>query len=416
MPFFIGVLFLIFFASTSSAQNETANWIMPLYADNEELYHVKFSFNGNTLEEEINIRNDDSPIFYEPNLTSSSMSDREGNLLFYTISRTYTRDHRLMPGLQETDSLSRIYQSLTIPVPGTQNLFYIFSLYRRSVLRNTKLDYSVVDMRKNGGYGEVIENTNIFSGYPTPGFTIVKHSDGEHFWFFYYDKAEALFKSRKITGSGIDENAITSSFTFEFPDWWEGRGELNYKVSPDQKKLAILVSAEYSWAQFIYLFDFNSETGEVSNGRMLENILNSGEVIYDAEFSPDSKLLYYSLGAGIYQVNISHTDTSDIQRTQVKPCPSSYFTRLQLAQNGKIYFFEGLVNSSMGVIHDPNREGILCHVEFEEKSWLFFFFYLSRIYIVLSPTGFFLPEYLPWRGNHFYLDRYYSGQCRLGFR
>ncbi|WMJ74063.1 gliding motility-associated C-terminal domain-containing protein [Cytophagaceae bacterium ABcell3] len=304
---------------------------------------------------------------FAPYFNTSSMSDEEGNLLFYTTNRIYTRKHRLMPGLQETDSMTYVYQSLTIPVPGSRRLFYVFSLYGRSSSTRNKLDYTVVDMSRNEGYGEAIEKRTILQGYPTPGFTIIRHSDSECFWFLYYDSEDEVFKARKVTSSGIDEHVVNSNFPFTPPGHWDIEARINYKVSPDQKKIAVLVSPEPSFAQLIYLFDFNAETGGMENGRMLSGIDERAQAVYDAEFSPDSKLLYYSTDSSLYQAKISSSDNSGMQATQVKTCSSSISLGLQLAQNGKIYINEHSGSGTkLGVIHAPNQEGVLCNIVFEE--------------------------------------------------
>ncbi|MBK8342513.1 MAG: hypothetical protein IPL12_03770 [Bacteroidetes bacterium] len=77
-----------------------------------------------------------------------------------------------------------ITQGVTIlPMPGAENIFYIFQLQSKSDPPNYGLEYSKVDMTMNDGFGEVVEkNIDVFTGYLNEKMQAVKHANGRDWW------------------------------------------------------------------------------------------------------------------------------------------------------------------------------------------------------------------------------------------
>jgi hypothetical protein len=89
------------------------------------------------------------------------------SLLFYvsndTVSVTttqlnggkvYGKDHQLMSGGDSINSQGWYYELVIIPVPNSNDLYYVFSI---GVTAFYGIYYSVIDMSLNGGLGEVTQ-------------------------------------------------------------------------------------------------------------------------------------------------------------------------------------------------------------------------------------------------------------------
>ena len=90
----------------------------------------------------------------------SSISDINGNLLFYTDGSTvFNRNHSLM---QNGEFLlgheSSTQSAIVVPKPNDPNIYYIFTV--GSNMSQTGLNYSIVDMTLDNGLGAII-NKNI---------------------------------------------------------------------------------------------------------------------------------------------------------------------------------------------------------------------------------------------------------------
>ncbi|EDN69267.1 conserved hypothetical protein [Beggiatoa sp. PS] len=128
------------------------------------------------------------------------------------------------------------------------------------------------------------------------------------------------------------------------------RGSVGYlKASPDGNRLALAVSLQEG---FFEVFDFDNETGQVSNPIPLPGY----EYPYGVEFSPDGTKLYGSLieDKTIYQFDLPASDRQDF--VQLVGSSRSKLGALQIAPDGKIYVarFNG---GYLGVINNPNRLG-----------------------------------------------------------
>ncbi|MBQ0721749.1 MAG: hypothetical protein KBT89_16295, partial [Gammaproteobacteria bacterium] len=87
----------------------------------------------------------------------SSISDEDGNLLFYTDGSTvYNRTHNVMSngsGLLGDESSTQ--SAIVVPKPGDPDLYYIFTVDNALDGANDGLNYSTVDMTLAGGLGAV---------------------------------------------------------------------------------------------------------------------------------------------------------------------------------------------------------------------------------------------------------------------
>lgn len=375
---FLRVSFLlcaIIISSISSwSQNETNNWyfgeraglLFDLQNDPDIL------FNGKMIAEN----------------ACATISDKDGNLLFYTNgTNVWDSNHNIMINGVLVEPLGMVdpvnlepnilLNVMIIPIKDSENLHYIFTITSADGLR-----YSLVDMDRNNGLGEVVfKNRVLLPGEGVGKLTAVHHADGKSIWLLTTKKNESSeyswFYAYKIETNGNIGNGIITNDTF-----YKGLQEGQMKFSPDGKKIACANYRPQSLSDHLMTFDFNSENGIVSNRR---NVLTSFvffEVVsaFGVEFSNDSKYLYASLvRQGMFRENSNEFIPDEIRKNLLyqydmsNSNPQTNWTSideaqneltaasLQLAKNGKIYRALTIDKSQgtplLGVINNPHELG-----------------------------------------------------------
>ena len=291
----------------------------------------------------------------------SSISDVAGNVLMYTDGSTiYDRNDNVMPngnGLFGGNSSSQ--SAIIIRRPGSNNIYYVFTVAQAALPEG--ICFSTVNMSLNGGLGDVIaatKNTPLLTP-STEKLSAVKHCNGRDIWVIGHGYNNAVFHAWLVTPTGVNTIPITSTSGSD-----HGTSVIGcLKVSPDGKKLALAVY-EIGSTQYIEVFDFNNNTGIVSNPRRF----NYGDDCYGIEFSPNSELLYYTASANssasdikVYQMDVCETTQANMAASaQIIGASSAGFIRsLQLGPDGKLYFTR-FGQGWIGVIDSPNTPGAGC--------------------------------------------------------
>ncbi|WP_445453018.1 PKD domain-containing protein [Flavobacterium sp. 25HG05S-40] len=101
-----------------------------------------------------------------------------------------------------------------------------------------------------------------------------------------------------------------------------------------------------------HLYDFNKASGTVSTA---VPIYNSGQGLYGASFSPDSKLLYVTDANNkkLYQYNINSANVNNSVKLVGSFSTSPW--SIQQGPDGKLYAALGVGLNELGVIHNPNN-------------------------------------------------------------
>lgn len=350
------ILFILLFSlfSFTHAQKEAANWYFGRNAG--------LDFNSGTP----------APLTNGALSTTegcSTISDFNGNLLFYTDGITvWNRVHQIMPngnGLGGHPSSSQ--SGIVVPYPGNPDLYYIFTVDEKG--DPDGLQYNIVDMTINGGFGDIISKNNVLHTPVTEKVTAVAHTNGSDIWVISHEYGSDKFLAYLVTATGLNTTPVVSSVGFNFPILNNGRGSRGYlKASPNGAYLASAGSA----ALTAEVFRFNPVTGNVSDLIDLSPYFSTNLVapytIYGVEFSPDSSRLYFStsimhsvtsIESNIHQFNLSNYNESDILNSGIPLGPSQpvEIGALQLAIDGKIYVAQ-FTESYLGVINNPNIAGL----------------------------------------------------------
>ncbi|WP_435138105.1 T9SS type B sorting domain-containing protein [Formosa sp. A9] len=310
---------------------------------------------------------------------ASSISDEQGNLLFYTDGLTvYNKDHGLMDnGSNLYGNPSSTQSAIVVPKPNSSDIYYIFTVGSgvpiNGVSFNGGFRYSIVDLSENSGLGKVIEKNTKLLDYSSEKISaVVKDCHTQSIWVITLstyngqDNQSALntFYAYEINDTNINHTPVVSNFATSFTD---PRGAL--KLSPDGTKM---VSANMDGGLLIY--DFDADTGKVSNQQELTISTSTSNRPYGVEFSSNNRYLYIH-ASNDYNGNDANNETRhrsaliqydlkalDISDSQVVLDDRNLFRgALQLGPDGKIYralsatYERGL--PYLGVIQNPNAKG-----------------------------------------------------------
>lgn len=347
---FIIIIFFILITSNSLGQNQTSNWV---FGNNA---HIEFSNN------QINIHNNSELLSARG---SSTISDENGNLLFYTDgSKVWNRLHQRVFSTSGESLISNdigAQNSIIIPKPNSSSLFYIFTIKAFDDDNNSDTDglyYSILDITKHNNLGLIIETNVLVQKNVVGRLTAVHHKNGKDVWLvtngkknlddeFYDTFFSILVDDTKVNTPIISENGFLSIF--------DALGQI--KLSPDGQRLACATNGSGA-----LVFYFDNETGVISNPRRYAMSTAPGDRTfpYGVEFSNDSKLVYFdatdsSGKSRLYQFDLIKSRNAYAILTRRNKIKGA----LQLGKDGKIYnavnfgdgFFEGA--PTLSVINNP---------------------------------------------------------------
>ena len=315
----------------------------------------------------------------------ASMSDMNGNLLFYTngggrdtgcswwmnsqkpkvMGAIWNSNHEIMENGamlgHEGGGWSAIQSSIIIPKPGSSTEYYLFTMTEdefydggtgNGICDTTQyaqggLDYFVIDMSYNGGLGKVTQfNVNLLPDISSEALDATVHANGTDYWLITMDESNQFILFR-ISSTGISAPIYTGIAS----------GSRPIKISPD----ASLILARN------VLYDFDNSTGAITNARDLGTLLGPA-------FSPNSRYIYgcdFLLNVFQYDAQAGTGSAADIINSKVQVGTmnggTSYYTK-QIGPDGKIYIPK-FQTKHLAVIHCPNTPGADCNFEDDAVSF-----------------------------------------------
>ena len=399
------LLLLIIYPILSFAQGEANNW----YFGN----NAGVSFNTSPP----TVLNDGE---LNTNEGCSSISNANGDLLFYTDGRTiWNADHEIMPnanyfaGSGLFGDPSSTSSGLIVPHPTEEELYFVFTVdepHHENAFAfpnqgpadsngtplpvysdtnqgipqaddgfNNGFAYSLVDMSLDGGLGDVVDtqkNIELITYNPNDSedikfkcsekITAVRGDNCNSIWVITHFKD--TFYSFFIDENGLDENPVTSQVVPLVSTDDYRRAAIGYlKASPNGDKL-ITANQTMDYDPIndvdqgtgnVYLYDFDSSTGVVSNPLELISGINA----YSVEFSSEGTKAYASITQNNGSQNVARIIQWDLNATDIV---NSQFTlsgvtgtisgAIQLAPNGKIYRSR-VGQNTLAVINNPELPG-----------------------------------------------------------
>lgn len=315
--------------------------------------------------------------------TSSTLSDSNGNLLFYVggkkISSNFSdyyltiwnRQNQIMPHGDTIDGAYFVTQgSIIIPYPYDTSRYYLFSL-KLAFGFNYNLYYSNINVNLDGGLGDVEQkNILVLNDTLSDKMQAVRHGNGRDWWLLVHKYAANVFYEYLIDSNGIHGPFISSLGSIMGAS---GGGYGQMIFSPTGDKILCLDASGV-----IDLFDFDRCTGVISNWNELGTSpynVNGNAGPYGCSFSPNGKVIYVS--------NVSYPDSLfqfDLTVGNIKASrqtiwentnPLLEFGQHKLASDGKIYVtishypfpnnYHDSTNMNLCVINSPDFLGSSCN-------------------------------------------------------
>lgn len=297
-----------------------------------------------------------------------SICDNSGKLLFYSNGVTvYNRQHEVMlNGDNLAGNTSSVQSCLIVPLPGNDSIFYIFT---SDAIENNYARgycYSVVNMKRDNGNGEVVAKNIQLQASCTERLTAVRHANGISVWVITNDNNSNTFRAWLVGCNGLQATPVVSN-TGVVLDQNIVVNTGMMKVSPDGKQLCQthFPVSEFG-PNFVQLFDFDNATGILSNPR---SISFPDAQILSCEFSPNSKMLYLvrTFDKAIDQVEATLPTAANIIASRITINTGiANFLGIQLAPDGKIYL--AWQSTYLGAINQPNTKGFGC--DYQQKQLL----------------------------------------------
>ena len=306
--------------------------------------------------------------------SSAVISDTFGNLLFYTDGDTvWNKNHIPMPngtGLSGCDGIwlnSSTQGALIVPQPNSNNIYYIFTVDCVEDSGGIKgMNYTIVDMNLNGGFGDVTSKNNLLFTPSTEKLAAVHHCNKQDVWIVSHARDSnayappGKFYAYLLTNAGINLTPVISLVGAAMSGS-HGMGGV-MKFSPDGSKL---MCVNYTYDSIFYnypleLFDFDNATGIISNPMGLSNEI----YLYGGSFSPDGSKIYVSnylsYYSEVFQYDISSGNQATIiaSKTVINNVDSlKWCHQMQNAPDGKLYIarWNDANADSLAVIQNPNN-------------------------------------------------------------
>jgi gliding motility-associated-like protein len=327
--------------------------------------------------------------------SSSSISDSEGNLLFYTNGNTvWNRNHEVMENgtylicgtdlLQSTIIVKALgdnqkYYIIGVKPPANYTIEYPESYGLQDPVTTPMVVYSEVDMNLNNGLGAVTLKNNILAGFDEPAYgriTATHHADQNQIWTVTHDVRNNTFKAFLISDNGVSTTPVISEIGFKDPDYPDALAQM--KFSPDGTKIVKTLQTVIN--QKVEIFGFDNATGQVTELIAAFDdfdFLDEGEIygVQGVEFSPNSRYLYLTgtLSGFLKQIDTEAGTEAQIRASATNlyiPSDNSqvYNFYMQVAPDGKIYLAYGdfpfgglstfITHTTMNVINYPNNPGV----------------------------------------------------------
>ncbi|MFN8775496.1 MAG: PKD domain-containing protein [Flavobacteriales bacterium] len=290
---------------------------------------------------------------------SASIANRNtGELLFYTDGVTiWNALDQPMPNgsdLGGSDVLSAFMAAVIIAVPGSCTKYYVFCIddYEEGC---TGVTYSVVDMSLDNGLGDVVagqksvplydNETELLLAYP--------NSSGDGYWVLTNgeDPFTPTIAAFEVTEAGVNPDPVLSPVTMG------GSGRLNYQGT------RFVCTGQYDSDSGSFLgfdlFDFNAETGQLSNPVSIP-FFSPNDVLQYFEFTFDGDYLYAGAVYNIYQFDLSSGDPATILASATLTPIGNQFEAngtIQMGPDGNLYSV--LANSVLRIENPDNPAALI---------------------------------------------------------
>lgn len=346
----IFAVFLLLFSTLVFSQNETNYWY---FGENSGM-----NFSNGLFQ----VLNDGSMV---TPAGCASISDKDGNLLFYTNGRVvWNRNHEIIEdAFYLANEIEDIQTTIIIPKPNDETTYYIFSAKENQV---NGLIYSIIRFTPEFPLGYLEDQNILLEREPISRIGAIHHAESNTIRLITFGKEENLPNSPRNTFRiyNITENGVPAPQVHVQENISVGK-KGTMKISPNGERIAI---TDYDMSE-IYLFDFDNENSIFDLAKKFSTTPRLGLFInpYGIEFSQDSNVLYYSGTNFVVQVELNPVE--EVYMLPLFPVPNAM--SMQLARNGKIYIAQGTEENPLGrvsVINKPRFPDQACDLQVNAVS------------------------------------------------
>jgi Secretion system C-terminal sorting domain len=316
--------------------------------------------------------------------SNTSMSDKDGNLLFYSngcyivnaAGKKMENGDTINPGLVQTSYCDAggspwTQGVISIPAPGSDSLYYVFNLDMDLPyfmvdpfigIAPERLYYQVVDMSKASGLGRVIAKAQIAvqDTFGRGNIQAVRHANGVDWWVITPKSHSNCYFLTLVTAQGVQPSFLECAGKV----WNDYDTQGQAVFTPDGKKFI-----RFNPWNSLNIYDFDNETGSLSNPIYID-FPNDPLTFHVAgvAVSPNSRYLYSTAVKNAYQFDLQ---AQDIAASKVliaewdgysDPYPTIFYLAA-LAPDNKIYIAGTSSHRFLHVIHYPDSAGIQCGFE-----------------------------------------------------
>jgi len=348
----------------------------------------------------------------------STICDKQGNLLLYSDGKTvWDKNNEVLINGDDLMENNRVLNPGSRPffVPYPKKEGFYFLIYETVPkggynFKDKYVVYTEINANGQSGFGEVIQkNVKIHENYHHSP-TIAGYCNNSYYWLLvdenYSGKHQSPYPTDKICFYKIDENGISTNPSVNV-DLYMGHSS-SYKFSPNGDKFFFYYYENgnpngYFWS----IADFNFKTGKLYNIRGIPF-----KEIWNVEFSPNSRMLYFFEKNNLIQLEVGFFDDSKfnykadtiVSVWESSAAENSISSDLQLAPDGKIYFYYYDISNKttkLGRINSPNYKGIACNVEtdlpeLDENTYPFFPEFVTSLFRDTLPEK--IDEFIPDAG------------------
>lgn len=312
------------------------------------------------------------------NESCGTASDVNGNLLFYTDSRTiWNRQHQPMQNGTGLLGNSSAQQLIIVKNPANTNQYYVFitATADNALSTSNRISYSIVDMSLgpilNGQpLGAVVQNLkniavtdNVGNNFGSETITAVAGATANTYWVLI-PRGNSLY-SYKIDSSGFSNgNPVISNLNF--PATLGNGSFYSIKASPrlnnpNYSNLICIsqwgeinpITTDTEVRDINRVMSFNSTTGVINN---FYSLTINAIMTYLPEFNQNGSVLFLG-NQSIYAIDLLNSTTGSVNFMQIynDPQANPYFS-IQRNKYGNIYISK-IGNNFLGTINNPNTYG-----------------------------------------------------------
>jgi len=294
-------------------------------------------------------------------VSSASITDSEGNLLFYSDGMSiFDKEHNFMPNGKDLSGHGFLYQGVLIVPTLEEGRYYVITAgnYPSSITspdggdRLHELSYSIIDMTLNGDLGDIL-----------PGKKNLKLNDAWHKGMVAIpggceDTWLVTGTTSTINVYRMDVNGIEKHGVYNRSQSTRYLDDVVLKVSPNRDKIAVVNFLGRE--RYIELHTFDYITGEVSEQGLLHD---AQAYIGGVTFDYNNNLYAYLYVDGTFGISKFNCNSNNISEIQ------SSAQRLVEAPKSEVWDMK-LVSDSLILLQNTSYIGGLISGEGESQIYI----------------------------------------------